>query len=82
MVWSMGGRSMHRVTLIRVITTCIWLGFLYASFQYGKQAAVDNVFELCYNGALIMHDERVVACFPMSSTSDEEKKELDKLQGA
>ncbi len=41
--------------------------------------ALDNVFELCYNYSVIRKEDRFIGCFPMSNTSEEEHKELDKL---
>lgn len=73
---------MNKLVLGGAAVGCVLLAMLYVGFQVGKQNAIDNVFELCYNGALIIHDERVVACFPMAPVSDEEKKELDKSLGA
>ena len=63
------------VTLLALVMFCniCWRG--------GKQAALDYVFDMCYTGAVMVHDTRVVGCGPMSPPSEEEQKELDKSLG-
>lgn len=53
---------------------------LYLGTNHGKEQALDNLFNVCYSGAIIVKDNKVVGCWPMSEVGKEEKKELDNFK--
>lgn len=74
---------MNKIKLVFLYLLTSFISFacgLYLGANHEKEQALDNLFSVCYSGAIIVKDSKVVGCWPMSEVGKEEQKELDNFK--